>query len=216
MNVIFDMDGLMFDTEKVFVKAWRYAGEKAGLGDTGYMAIKTLGMNEEACKKVWYETFGERYHPEEICQYKNRFLSDYYRQHDVPVKKGLLALLTYLKENKSKMAVASSSSRMEVEGFLERAGVRSYFDAVVCGDMIERSKPYPDIYIKAASLLGESPLDCYALEDSKNGLLAAHRAGCRPVMIPDLWQPDEEILEILAGKFDDLLQLKEAFQEKRI
>ena len=56
MNVIFDMDGLMFDTEKVFVKAWRYAGEKAGLGDTGYMAIKTLGMNEEACEKVWYET----------------------------------------------------------------------------------------------------------------------------------------------------------------
>ncbi len=84
-----------------------------------------------------------------------------------------------------------------------------FFMAVVGGDRISRSKPEPDIYLKACELLGEKPADCYALEDSRNGLLAAHRAGCIPLMVPDLWEPDEEIQEIIAGKFDDLAQVKD-------
>ncbi len=78
--------------------------------------------------------------------------------------------------------------------------------------MIEQSKPNPEIYLKACALLNAAPKDTYALEDSKNGLLSAYRAGCKTVMIPDLWQPDEEILQIIIGKFDDLEQVKIAFE----
>lgn len=86
--VIFDMDGLMFDTERLFVQAWDYAGEKAGLGKTGYMVMKTLGANRETGRAIWRREFGERYRQEEIEGYTQEFFDQYYRPHPLPVKKG--------------------------------------------------------------------------------------------------------------------------------
>nr|MDE6016852.1 HAD family hydrolase [Acetatifactor sp.] len=83
---------------------------------------------------------------------------------------------------------------------------------IVCGDMIENSKPAPDIYLKACEMIGVKPKECYALEDSKNGLLSAYRAGCKPIMVPDLWQPDEEIMKVIVAQYDDLEQVKVAFE----
>ena len=114
-NSIFDMDGLMFDTEKVFIMAWDYAGEKIGIGKAGYMVYKTLGMNIVSSYNVWREEFGDRYNQEEFRKYTKEFLQKYYSENTVPVKKGLYNLLNYLKENSFKMAVASSSPRWEVE-----------------------------------------------------------------------------------------------------
>lgn len=134
----------------------------------------------------------------------------------VPVKQGLYVLLEYLKEANAKLAVASSSPRWEVEKHLNDAGIIDYFSAIVCGDMVEKSKPAPDIYIKAFEMLNENPEECIALEDSKNGLISAYRAGCKPIMVPDLWQPDEEILQIIKGKYSDLEQVKKAFESGEI
>lgn len=210
--VIFDMDGLMFDTERVFVQAWDYAGEKIGVGKAGYMTIKTLGMNVALTREVWQAEFGDRYNEQELWKYTKKFLSDYYENNKLPVKKGLYSLLDYLKSCSYKLAVASSSKKSEVEDHLRDAGVSEYFQAVIGGDMIGKSKPDPEIYLRACEMLHEMSGDCYALEDSKNGLLAAHRAGCIPLMVPDLWQPDHEILEIIAGKFDDLEQVRDFFE----
>ena len=212
MNIIFDMDGLMFDTEKVVIKAWDYAGEKIGVGKAGFMVYKTLGMNRAASNNVWKEEFGDRYSEEGLRKYTKEFLKKYYDENTVPVKKGLYVLLDFLKSKQCKMAVASSSARHEVEKYLKDTGVKDYFLDIVCGDMIENSKPEPDIYLKACELIGEEPENCYALEDSKNGLLSAYRAGCKPIMIPDLWQPDEEIMKIIVARYDDLEQLKAAFE----
>lgn len=213
--VIFDMDGLMFDTERVFVLAWDYAGEKIGIGKAGYMVHKTLGMNTVMSEKILQEEFGDRYDQAELKKYTKEFLTRYYAENTLPVKKGLYILLEYLKEHNYKLAVASSSPRWEVEGHLKETGVYEYFSAVVCGDMTEKSKPEPDIYLKACQSLGELPENCYALEDSRSGLLAAYRAGCKPIMIPDLWQPDEEIESILFARFDDLAQFKEFLENQK-
>ena len=212
MNVIFDMDGLMFDTEKVFIKAWDYAGDKIGIGKAGFMVYKTLGMNIVSSYNVWREEFGDRYNQEELRKYTKEFLKKYYDENTVPVKPGLYILLDFLKSKQCKMAVASSSPRWEVEKHLKDAGVKDYFLDIVCGDMIENSKPAPDIYLKVCELIGVEPKECYALEDSKNGLLSAYRAGCKPIMIPDLWQPDEEIMKVIVAKYDDLEQVKVAFE----
>lgn len=142
-------------------------------------------------------------------------MTEYYKANKVPVKKGLCILLEYLKDNGYKLAVASSSPSWEVEKHLKDAKVFGYFDVIVCGDMVDKSKPEPEIYLKACELLGELPEECYALEDSKNGLLSAYRAGCKPIMVPDLWQPDEEIERILYKKFVDLEEVK-GFLEKQI
>ncbi len=214
MNVIFDMDGLMFDTERVFVDAWDYAGEKIGVGKAGYMVYKTLGLNVAATDNVWREEFGDGYDQDKLRKYTKAFLQKFYSENKVPVKKGLYNLLDYLKKNSCKMAVASSSPRWEVEKHLKDAGICEYFFGIVCGDMIQESKPDPEIYLRACELLKVNPAECYALEDSKNGLLSAYRAGCKPIMIPDLWQPDDEILNIIVGKYNDLDEVKIAFEEE--
>ena len=115
MNVIFDMDGLMFDTEKVFIKAWDYAGERIGIGKAGYMVYKTLGMSIVASYEIWNEEFGDRYNQEELRKYTKEFLKNYYENNKVPLKQGLYVLLEYLKNANAKLAVASSSPHWEVE-----------------------------------------------------------------------------------------------------
>ena len=212
MNFIFDMDGLMFDTERVFIKAWDYAGEKIGIGRAGYMVQKTLGMNIKTAYDVWKEEFGDKYNQEELKKYTKDFLEKYYYENAVPLKQGLYVLLDYLRGLNCKMSVASSSPRWEVEKHLRSARIADYLVGIVCEDMIENSKPAPDIYLKACEILGAAPEGCFALEDSKNGLLAAHRAGCKPIMIPDLWQPDEDTLRIIIAKYDNLEQVKWALE----
>lgn len=206
---IFDMDGLMFDTERIFVAAWDCAGEKLGLGKTGYMVMKTMGCNTEGCNRVWREEFGADFDVTAMWNYTREFLEDYYSHNTVSTKKGLYELLTYLKAQGYKLAVASSTKREKVEQHLASTDVRSYFDAVIGGDMVEKSKPEPDIYLKAAAALDIPPVECYALEDSRNGLLSAHAAGCKAIHVPDLWQPDDAVKAFILGPFEDLLAVRD-------
>ena len=207
--VVFDMDGLMFDTERVAILAWDYAGEKMGLGKAGYMVYKTLGMNVELSNAVWFKEFGDRYSEEDLWKYTREFNNDFYSKNKVPVKRGLYVLLDYLKNNGYKLAVASSTSKRGVERNLKDAGVLEYFDAVICGDMVEKSKPDPEIYLKACEAIGVEPTEALALEDSRNGLLSAHRAGMKVIMVPDLWEADEEIKAFLWNMCSDLEEVKE-------
>lgn len=212
---IFDMDGLMFDTERVFIGAWDYAGEKLGLGKAGYMLMRTLGMNTAGCNQQWRDEFGEDVDLTSLWAYTKEYMDDYYSRYAVSVKKGLYDLLTYLERKHYKLAVASSTNREKVERHLRNTNVRQYFSAVITGDMVEHSKPAPDIYLKAAAALGEKPEDCYALEDSRNGLIAAHKAGCKPIMVPDLWQPDDEVKQFILGPFESLLDVRDWLTERQ-
>ena len=211
--VIFDMDGLMFDTERVFVKAWDYAGEKLGLGPTGHMVFKTMGMNTEGCQRVWRENY-PNIDMDALWRYTREFVDNYYTQNKIAPKPGLYELLSYLKDKGYRLAVASSTMREKVEKHLLEADVRQYFDVVIGGDMVERSKPEPDIYLRAASELGVSPDECYALEDSRNGLHSAHNAGCHVIHVPDLWQPDDEVKQFILGPFLDLLAVRDWLMAK--
>jgi len=206
--VVFDMDGLMFDTERVAILAWDYAGEKMGLGKTGYMVYKTLGINVKESNQIWKKEFGNKYNEEELWKYTREFNKDFYSKNKVPVKKGLYVLLDYLKNKGYKLAVASSTSKRGVERNLKDAGVLEYFDALICGDMVEKSKPNPDIYVKACKAIGVEPNEALALEDSRNGLLSAHRAGMKVIMVPDLWEADEEVKGFLWTMCRDLEEVK--------
>ena len=206
---IFDMDGLMFDTERVFVAAWDYVGEQMGLGKTGYMVMKTMGSNTEGCNRIWKEEFGADFDVAAMWEHTRLFLEDYYSRNAVSPKEGLYELLAYLKEQGYQLAVASSSRKKHVENNLESANVRHYFDVVVAGDMVEKSKPEPDIYLRAAELLGVAPQYCYALEDSRNGLISAHRAGCQVIHVPDLWQPDDTVKAFIHGPFESLRTVRD-------
>ena len=211
---IFDMDGLMFDTERVYVQAWDYAGEKLGLGKTGHMVFKTMGMNADGCNRCWKEAYPD-IDLDALWHYTREFVDGYYAKYTVSAKKGLYELLTYLKAKGYKLAVASSTMKEKVEKHLNSANVRAYFDVVIGGDMVEKSKPEPDIYLKAAAELGIPPEECYALEDSRNGLHSAHNAGCKVIHVPDLWQPDDEEKQFILGPFESLLSVRDWLIEQQ-
>ena len=204
---VFDMDGLMFDTERLAMAAWDYAGEKMGLGKAGYMVMKTLGVTAERADEIWREEFGSDVDTEAMRRYGREFTDNFYEHNKVPVKYGLYELLDWLKSAGIKTAVASSSTRRAVLRNLESAGITDKFDIIVSGEMAARSKPAPDIYLAGASALKLPPEDCIALEDSPVGILAAHRAGCMDIMVPDQDQPDEETRALLFGLADSLTDL---------
>ena len=132
------------------------------------------------------------------------YVYDYYDKNGVPKKEGLDEILKYLKEKGYKIAVASSSRRQSVIHHLKDANIEDYFDAIISGDMIKRSKPKPDIYLEAAKVLNVRPKDCYALEDSPNGIKSAKNANMTTVMIPDLIKPNEELKKMVDYEFNDL------------
>lgn len=202
--VVFDMDGLMFDTERLTIKAWDYAGEKLGLGKMGHMVYKTLGMNVESSRKIFIEEYGDKIIEEDLGAYSREFFDKYFNEYGIPLKHGLMELLNYLKENKYKIAVATSSNKETALKHFKRAKILDYFDVIVCGDMIKNSKPAPDIYLKASELLGCHPVECLALEDSPNGICSAFSAGLIPVMIPDLIEPENEIIGMLHSRLVNL------------
>lgn len=212
--VIFDMDGVLFDTERLAIRCWDAIGEPCGLGKVGYMVYQTLGRTREESEKIFVRTFGERYDSAQFQRRYREWLADYYRTHPVPVKEGLVPLLDTLKAQGFRLAVASSSSRESVLHHLNDAGITDRFDSIISGEMAARSKPEPDIYLTAAASLGLPPEECYAVEDSRSGLWAAHRAGCRTVMIPDIWTCDDETAAILDHRFESLTAFRQFLLQK--
>jgi HAD superfamily hydrolase (TIGR01509 family) len=208
---IFDMDGVMFDTERVHIRAWDYAAEKLGWDVPGIDMVKaTLGMNIQSAEVVWREAVGEKYDGGLLEKYSAEYMQNFRNNNKVPVKEGLYPLLGYLKQNGYKLAVASSTRRPSVMKNLQSARLEDSFDAVVTGDMLEKSKPEPDIYLKACALLGCEPCEAYAVEDSRNGLLSALAAGCKTIMVPDLWEGEDELDRRLFAKcktLDEIIEL---------
>ena len=193
--VVFDMDGVMFDTESVCMKSWDTVGEEMGIGKVGYMVYKTLGMTAQAAIKILQNEFGKDFDAK-LFKQKGREVAVYNDKYMI------------LKEKGYKLAVASSTSSDSVFHHLEEKNITHYFDKVICGDMIKNSKPAPDIYLKACEELGEVPENCIAVEDSKNGILSAHNANMSVIMIPDLWQGEAEIDKLLFAKLKSLGEIK--------
>lgn len=203
-GVVFDMDGLMFDTERIFVQAWDAAGERMGVGKAGYMVLKTIGMSTQAAYGLWTAQFGADFDMDALRAHTRTFLDAYYRTHDIPLKPGLFEALDALKARGLALAVATSTKRAEALGHLDAAGVTGYFDELIFGDMVGRTKPDPEPYRLACQRLGLPPESCLALEDSPSGIRSAHGAGLRVAMIPDLFAPDADILGRLCARLDSL------------
>ncbi len=210
--VLFDCDGLMFETELVAQGIWRFEAQKRGivLPEDFFVHITgTSGPGEEA---YLASIPGMKKARKEIG--KLRFDLDFWRSihTDCLNKKGLITLYRYLKDNDYKMAICSSSGREYVETLLSTVSVNMAFDAIVGGDMVSHSKPDPEIFLLGAEKCGVQPCECLVLEDSKWGILAAGRAGMRSCFIEDTIVPDEEMMRFIdlkAYSLDDVCGLLE-------
>lgn len=189
--VLFDMDGLMFDTEQLNMEAWYTAGAEFGVDFPKDLILKSCGRVSRDTKVLFGEYFGPSFHYESCRALQQKHMMELVHNGRLKGKPGLRRLLSFLREQGLKTAVATSSSSARAEEYLRIYGITAFFDAIVGGDMIERGKPDPEIYLKAAEAVGVKPENCLVLEDAPPGLLAASRAGMTPVMIPDLLPPDE-------------------------
>lgn len=206
-GVIFDMDGVMFDTERLAIDAWCQAGKKLGYEITRKMVLKTFGLNKENTKKVWQNIFGTDFPFEQALKLRLDYAAEKIEEQGIPIKPGLKELIVYLQEKQILFTIATSSEEKKVRRYLEKAELSHCFSEIVCGDQVKKGKPEPDIYRKAAETLGVPAQDCIAIEDSAAGILSAYRAGLKPVMIPDILQPDEETKTRIYAKKDSLKEM---------
>ena len=191
---IFDMDGLMFDTERLSLQAWEHAGERMGYLIDESVISRIRGTTPEYSVQVFHRVFGPSFDYPTARSLRNQFLEDAIRLHGLPVKPGLKELLATLAERGLPAAVASSSPMKTIRWYLSLAEIENFFQVILTGEEAARSKPAPDCFLLAASRLGVPAASCLVLEDSPNGLLAAQAAGMRSVCIPDLTVPSPEIL----------------------
>lgn len=194
--VLFDMDGVIFDSERGVIEAWKLVAPEAGLKDIEKFCYSALGINSAATRELFVKMYGTEIDYDSINQKRRELFARMFDAGLVAVKPGVRELLGYLKDNGVKVALASSTSSKSVLREIIAAGLEKYFDEIVCGDMVTRSKPEPDIWLEALRRLGVDAKDAAAVEDSFNGVRSAKAAGLYTIMVPDLLQPDDEIREL--------------------
>lgn len=205
--LVFDMDGLLFDSERVVRKSWYLAGEKLGYPKIGDHIYHTLGFNVVRRNEYFRKTFGEEFPVDRFNQMTREIFHELKTKEGVPKKPGVDELLKYSRESGYLLGVATSSRREYSTELLKENGIWEYFNVFVFGDMVSHAKPDPEIYLKACGRLEVAPEEAMALEDSPNGIRSAYAAGMQPVVVPDLVTPDEEILSLCRWKCDSLFEV---------
>lgn len=191
--VVFDMDGLMLDTERVRARAWDIIGEEMRGEKLSWLLPKCLGLPPANESKVVWEAIGSDFDYFEFNRRVLKCTDEIIEREGVPLKKGIVELLEYLKEKGIKAAVASSSFSELATKHLTLGGLFPYFSGACFGDQVKNGKPDPEIYVTAAKQVGSEPYETIVLEDSFNGIRGAFSGGFLPIMVPDTVGPTEEI-----------------------
>ncbi len=209
--VIFDMDGVIFDSERIICELWDELAKEYQLDGIEELMIKCIGINDAATNALFLEKYGEDFPYEDFKKIISKRYHERYDGGRLPMKDGVKELLFFLKGNGIKTALASSTKVQTVVNQLKDAGIYECFDVVIGGDMVGRSKPNPDIFLHAAKELGVDAKEAYIIEDSYNGIKAAHAACAKPIMVPDLIEPNDEIKALCHKIFTNLSEVKDYF-----
>ncbi|MBE5858429.1 MAG: HAD family phosphatase [Lachnospiraceae bacterium] len=202
--VVFDMDGVIFDSERAVMNCWLKLADKYGIKNIEKPYLACTGTTVQKTKQIMLEAYGDDFPYDEYAKEASRMYHEKYDGGRLPMKSGVLEILDFLKNNGKKIALASSTGRQTVINQLRDAKILDYFDEVITGDMVSKSKPEPDIFLLACEKIGVEPNRAYAIEDSYNGIRAAFRGGLRPIMVPDLLPADQEMREKAEEVIDNL------------
>lgn len=201
-GAIFDMDGLLFDTERMYRDSWKQSAQQFGLVHNPDFPRAVCGSSGAHMREIilqYYPQVDAKAFADDCILRVERELETH-----VPEKSGVRDILQYFKQHGVRVAVASSSKRATVLHNLKQADIFSYFDAIVSGDQVTHGKPAPDIFLLAAQQIGCEPENCYVFEDGTNGIRAGAAAGCTTIMIPDLTPPNAQLEQLCAGIYPSL------------
>jgi HAD superfamily hydrolase (TIGR01509 family) len=210
-GAIFDMDGLMLDTERPSLRAWKKVGEEMGFPITEEIVFRTIGVSENTVKKVYMDAFGENFPYCEVRSKVKHILDIEVQREGIPLRPGLLTLLDTFANMGVPLAVATSTNKERALWKLEKTGLRLRFAAFAFGDEVECGKPAPDIFLLATERLGKNPHDCVGFEDSPPGLEGLHAAGIPSVFVKDLLEPPKETIEAVWYCAQDLAEAAALF-----
>ncbi len=213
-GAVFDMDGLLLDTESVCSETWDKAAEIVGFADVQRAKMACIGLNHDSTVSFFEKTYGKDFDYQNFLNTARKLTKEALAVK-IPVKEGAEEILQFLKSKNVRLAVASSTREVTVREQLERAGLLKYFDKVITGDMVQNGKPHPEIFTKACEALELPPENCLAFEDSVNGIRSAYRAKTYPVHIPDIQPENQETIALSWKKFATLTEA-EKFLKKII
>lgn len=205
--VIFDMDGLMIDTEILLQRFWIEAAEEFGFHMTKEQELGLRSFSSKYSSKYLERLFGRNFDYKKVRARRIELMNDYISKNGITPKKGLYELLDYLSEKPVKTCVCTATDFERTKKYLESINVFDKFDEFICGNMVGRGKPAPDIYEYACNKLGLEPCQCIALEDSPNGIISSAVAGLTPIMIPDLTQPSDDIKPLIYACCENLSEV---------
>lgn len=208
--VVFDMDGVIFDSEKLYRKHWMITGEEYGIAKEEMENICNLiaGATRDRNEKLMKELYGPDFDYDSFRSATMNRMDEEIKENGLELKPGVLELFAYLKENGYKIGLATSTYQDRAEGNLKRAGIYDFFDYRMYGGIVEHGKPAPDIYLHACEGLGVAPEDAIGIEDSINGVKSCAAAGLYTIMVVDLIQPTQEIQPMTKHIFHSLLDVK--------
>jgi HAD superfamily hydrolase (TIGR01509 family) len=210
--VIFDMDGLMLDTEPLYRIAWKQASAECGYDLTDEIYKQLVGRSRKDGFKALVEAFGPEFPLQKFQDCVRKWEADAFSSTPIAKKPGLDSLLTFLESRNIPKAVATSTERQKALGTLNSAGLLWRFETVVAGDEVARGKPFPDIFLLAAQHLGVDPAVCLVLEDAESGVVAANAAGMQVYMVPDLVSPSLAVRRMAQGIFTSLADVARNFE----
>ena len=202
--IIFDMDGLLLDSERPFRDAWLAESGKLGYALDHAIYSEVVGRTERDSREVFCRHFGNDFPYDEICSRARSFLEQGVARSGHQPKAGAIELLQYLANRSVPCVVATSTALAQARARLQNAKILSYFQEVTGGDEVRHGKPDPDLFLLAAKKQGASPQDCLVLEDSEYGARAAHAAGMPVIVIPDLKEPPADVQRFSLGIYDSL------------
>lgn len=209
-GVVFDVDGVLFDSERLMHQVWKEVGAEMGWSQPGEDYLEFVGNGRSIIYEKMLSFYGPDFPKEEFLQRCSQRLQEQMEQNGVPLKPGVRTLLDFLQSRGIPMALATSTAMVRTRPRMEIAGLTGYFQAMITGDQIQNGKPHPDIYLTACRALGTDPKHTLAVEDSRNGILSASAAGMPVVMVPDMIPPTAELEALLWRR---LSSLDELYQE---
>ena len=206
-GVLFDMDGLVMDTEKLYSRFWREALHYYGYEMTLEQALTMRGLGGQAGEAMLHRYFGPDANYLQLRSKRIELMDAFVEENGVELKPGIRELLDYLDKEQIPSAITSSSPILRIRKYLSQHGLDTRFHALCSGRDVPHGKPAPDIYLTGAAAIGIPPQECLALEDAPAGILSAFRAGCLTAMIPDQDQPGEETTALLYARADSLADI---------
>ena len=211
--VVFDMDGVIFDSERCILECWVDLADKYGIRDIRKNFLLCTGTNAAKTRQIMLDAYGPDFSYDSFAKEASIIFHEKYDNGKLPMKPGVFELLDCLRSSGKKIALATSTRKESVMHELQHAGILEYFNTVVTGDMVSNSKPHPEIYLKACEKIGADPERAFAIEDSYNGIRSAHAGGLHPIMVPDLLPADDEMKELSEVVLEDLLKVRDYLME---